>query len=543
MQALRTLIISAASIALLNACGGGGSSSGGTNPPVTGPNDGWVAGVYDDASQFENQCANPRSGTDPATGSLYSDRQGSGVDEKNWLRSWSNDTYLWYQELPDLNPENDYSEFITERSPTEPNGYFSRLRTTATTPSGKDKDNFHFVLDSQTWYELSQGGVSFGYGIEFAVLVPSPPRDVRIAYSQNTSQAAQLGMTRGTKIIAIDGEPVLDGDPNILNAGLSPDLAGEEHDFEVLLPGALETQTFTLTAAEVAIDPLQNVKVIPTATGNVGYMAFHDHIAPAELALINATQSLSQQGISDLVIDLRYNGGGYLDIASELGYMIAGNATLDRTFELLQFNDKYRNVNPVTGQTISPIPFHTRARGFSAPENQPLPTLGGNLNRVFLLTGSGTCSASEALINGLRGINFDVIQIGATTCGKPYGYYPTPNCGSTYFTVQFKGVNAAGFGDYPDGFTPSSGGDLGATEVTGCYVADDFDHALGDSGEARLAAALYYRDNGTCPPALGTQFMPSGGSGAPLGAGGQSMNLLPAEPSILKTPARRMRIL
>lgn len=543
MQALRTFIIFAASIALLSACGGGGGSSGGTNPPVNTPDDGWVAGVYDDASQFDDQCANPRTGTDPSTGNLYTDRQGSAVDEKNWLRSWSHDTYLWYQELPDLNPENDYSEFVTTRFPTEPNGYFSQLRTTATTPSGKDKDSYHFVLDSQTWYELSQGGVTFGYGIEFAVLVASPPRDVRIAYSQNTSEAAQLGMVRGTKIVAIDGEPVLNGNPDILNAGLSPDVAGEQHQFEVLLPGAQATETFTLTAAEVTIDPLQNVKVIPTATGNVGYMAFHDHIAPAELALINAIQSLSQQGINDLVIDLRYNGGGYLDIASELGYMIAGNATLNKTFELLQFNDKYPNVNPVTGQTINPIPFHTRSQGFSAPENQPLPTLGGSLNRVFLLTGSSTCSASEALINGLRGINFEVIQIGATTCGKPYGYYPTPNCGSTYFTVQFKGVNAAGFGDYPDGFTPSTGGDLGATEVTGCYVADDFDHALGDAAEARLAAALYYRDNGTCPAALGSQFTPSGGNQGPLGSAERSITLTPAEPKILKTAARQMRLL
>lgn len=542
MQVLLRLLTFTACIALLNACGGGGGGNSGATPS-NNTNDGWVAGVYDDASTFEDRCANPRSGTDPSTGNLYADRLGSAVDEKNWLRSWSNDTYLWYQELPDLNPENDYSSYITSRFPTEPNGYFSRLKTQATTPSGKDKDSYHFVLDSQTWYELSQGGVSFGYGIEFAILASSPPRDVRIAYSQNTSEAAQLGMTRGTKIIAIDGAAILDGNPDILNAGLAPSVSGEQHQFEVLLPGAQTTETFTLTAAEVAIDPLQNVKVIPTATGNVGYMAFHDHIAPAELALINAIQSLSQQGISDLVIDLRYNGGGYLDIASELGYMIAGNATAGQTFELLQFNDKYPNVNPISGQTISPIPFHSRAQGFSAPENQPLPTLGGNLNRVFLLTGSGTCSASEALINGLQGISFEVIQIGATTCGKPYGYYPTGNCGSTYFTVQFKGVNAAGFGDYPDGFTPAVGGDIGATEVTGCYVADDFDHGLGDPSEARLAAALYYRDNGTCPAAIGSQFTPQGGNGYPLGSAKQSLHLTPSEPEILKTPARLMRIL
>ena len=74
-------------------------------------------------------------------------------------------------------------------------------------------------------------------------------------------------------------------------------------------------------------------------------------------------------------------------------------------------------------------------------------------------------------------------------------------------------------------------------------MADDFNHALGDAAEARLAAALYYRDNGACPPALGTQFTPSGGNGGPLGTGGEAITLTPAEPNLLKTPVRRMRIL
>ena len=58
-------------------------------------------------------------------------------------------------------------------------------------------------------------------------------------------------------------------------------------------------------------------------------------------------------------------------------------------------------------------------------------------------------------MNGLRGVGVEVIQIGSTTCGKPYGFYPTDNCGTTYFTIQFKGVNDAGFGDYSDGFSPA----------------------------------------------------------------------------------------
>jgi hypothetical protein len=97
-------------------------------------------------------------------------------------------------------------------------------------------------------------------------------------------------------------------------------------------------------------------------------------------------------------------------------------------------------------------------------------------------------------MNGLAGIDVQVIQIGTTTCGKPYGFYPAENCGTTYFAIQFQGVNAKGFGDYSDGFVPGQ-------QHAGCVVADDFSHALGDPAEARLAAALYYQANGACPPA------------------------------------------
>ena len=99
-------------------------------------------------------------------------------------------------------------------------------------------------------------------------------------------------------------------------------------------------------------------------------------------------------------------------------------------------------------------------------------------------------------MNGLAGIDVEVIQIGSTTCGKPYGFYPQDNCGTTYFAIQFQGVNAKGFGDYADGFSadPAMGAPL-----HGCVVPDDFTHALGDPAEARLAAALQYRRDGTCP--------------------------------------------
>jgi hypothetical protein len=247
---------------------------------------------------------------------------------------------------------------------------------------------------------------------------------------------------------------------------------------------------------------VQHVRTVPTATGPVGYLSFTDHIATAELGLIDAIGALRAAAVTDLVLDLRYNGGGFLDIASELAYMIAGpGRTGGRTFESIQFSDKHPATNPVTRAPLVPVPFHSTARGFSAPFGQALPTL--DLPRVFVLTGVGTCSASESVINALRGIDVQVIQVGSTTCGKPYGFYPADNCGTTYFSIQFKGVNALGFGDYSDGFSPiNSAGDV-TTAVPGCSVTDDFTHALGDPLEARLAAALRYREGLGCPAGSG----------------------------------------
>jgi len=124
---------------------------------------------------------------------------------------------------------------------------------------------------------------------------------------------------------------------------------------------------------------------------------------------------------------------------------------------------------------------------------------------VYVLTGASTCSASEAIINGLRGVNVDVIQIGSTTCGKPYGFYPADHCGTTYFTVEFKGVNALGFGDYTDGFSPNNTPVVGGTRGSGCSVADDFAYALGDPNEGRFAAALQHRNTAQCPVASGNK--------------------------------------
>ena len=194
--------------------------------------------------------------------------------------------------------------------------------------------------------------------------------------------------------------------------------------------------------------------------------------------------------------------------------MIAGEAaTAGRVFERLLFNDKHPETNPVTGAPLRPIPFYSETA--AAPSGLPLPTL--DLRRVILLTGPNTCSASESLINGLRGIDIEVILIGEPTCGKPYGFYATDNCGTTYFTIQFRGVNAKGFGEYRDGFVPTEGANGDGFTVPGCRAADDFSRPLGNPAEGRLATALGYRDSSVCPVYVS--------AGQPFGGGAAAANI------------------
>ena len=228
-------------------------------------------------------------------------------------------------------------------------------------------------------------------------------------------------------------------------------------------------------------------------------MQFNSFIRVGQQGLIDGFQQFVDQGVTELVIDLRYNGGGLLAMASQVAYMVAGSAqTNNQTFETLQFNDKYPNVDPVTGNTLQPTPFYTREIDWTTSQftNKTLPSV--NLTRVFILATDNTCSASEAVINGLRGIDVEVVLIGDTTCGKPFGFYATDNCSTTYFTIQFQGVNAKNFGEYSDGFSPVLS-PLFEDQLPGCSITDDFTNILGNEDESLLAAAIGYAETDLCP--------------------------------------------
>ena len=485
--AKRALLLTAAlsATATLAACGGGGSSSTSsvTNvstvaPPPPPPR--YEAGVYRPSSEFKGVC-NPE-------------------DEKFFLRSLTNETYLWYDEVPDLDPTVESEGVVA---------YFDRLVTDRRTANGNLVDNFHFSISTEE-FERSNSGQTFGYGAEFAILEGSSTaaggRDIRIAYVLADEDASDNGVVRGAKVISVDGEDAVFGNTqgvvDALNDAIFPDTEGEEHVFEFELPDGTTLEA-TLTAATVEDQPVLTYGTFTEGgdeNGEGGSTAAYLHLTTfsprtSEQALFDAFTDLSDEGVENLYLDLRYNGGGLVAVACQLGFMIAGEAnTSGRTCTQLLYNDKIANGDP--------FPFIDEAVGFTVAEGTPLPTL--NLDKTTILSTRGTCSASELTLNALLGIDVDVDLVGDQTCGKPYGFSPESNCGTTYFTIQFASSNDKGFTEYPEGFFPTPGAATNGVNVSGCPVDDDFDSPLGALDEALLSAAVQFEADGTCPGGAAT---------------------------------------
>jgi C-terminal processing protease CtpA/Prc len=422
-----------------------------------------------------DKCVAPRTGADP-TGFPYPDRQGTLDDELAFLRHWTDETYLWYAEIPATVRQEDFRDTA---------GYFAALKTPLLTPAGKPKDRYHFTYPSDRWERMSNG-VELGYGITWVGNGGGVPRSWRVAHVQPGSAAEALGVARGDLLLAIDGIDFIHAggtdDVARINAGLAPLAEGERHVLRIQHLGF--ARDLELAATPVQLAPVQNVTVIEQGRRRVGYMTFSRFDNPSEKALAEAIAHFRERRVTDLVLDMRYNGGGLVQVAGELAYMIAGpGPTAGRVFERLLASDRREEPDPIL--------FDGKAYGFGGAQGLPrgtaLPSL--DLRRVAVLAGPGTCSASEALVNGLRGVGIEVILVGATTCGKPHAFNPMPNCGTTYFAIQFHGVNDRGDGDYDDGFAPT------------CPADENFLRPLGHVEENKLATALRYLETGRCDSA------------------------------------------
>ena len=223
------------------------------------------------------------------------------------------------------------------------------------------------------------------------------------------------------------------------------------------------------------------------------------------------------EGVSDMILDLRYAETGTIEFASQLAFMITGEgASKGKSFGTYDHNSDHLNLShynrvvpfinacrklyPCRPPDLSTWDFwyydaFNRIADDYARKLEPV----FNLDRVFILTSEETCGVSEVLINSLVGIDFDVILIGTGTCGKPYhgSYYGS--CGIRYFVPEFRFLNHKKFGDYIDGFRPENSPFEKGIPVKGCYVEEDLTKQLGSEDENLLAAALQYRKDGTCP--------------------------------------------
>ena len=486
-------------------CGGGGGDEQTSSPQTTVPDSpstpdtpltAWQPGVFLPSDDFYQVCADSSNAYDQATAV-----QGTYVDENNWVRSFVNETYLWYDEVVDRDPE----------CCSTPE-YFGLMKTFETTASGNPKDKFSHSVSTKEYLD-SQRGVELGYGFRIARTTEG---FLIILYVDPRSPADNAGLRRGMVISEVDGIPVASISDEQLLSALFPS-EPERHEFTISTLGGSETRSVAVRATEVVTTPVQRTILVGERTGHrVGYMLFNSHIPVAEAGLIEAIGYFDFNDIDDMVLDLRYNGGGLLSIASELAFMIAGSrVTQNAIFEKFITNGKLPSGEPIPFYNIS-------SSGFL------LPSLG--LDRVFVLTGPRTCSASEGIINGLRGVDIEVVLIGATTCGKPYAQVPEDNCGTTYNVIQYRGVNDKGFGDYGDGFQPT------------CPGRDDVRYPLGDPEEESLKGALYYMELGECPTSQRASIS-SGESGSAAKASPDQDQPEPPDIVEIWPPAMPLRIL
>lgn len=371
------------------------------------------------------------------------------ADQRQKVLDFMTNQYYWYQQMR-----------TPDAGASSMNAYFYSMLDVPT-------DRFSFTEATAAYQQLFAAGTFTGYGYSL-VVVDTANAVLRVRTVEPAGPAYAAGLRRGDTIVAVDGytaAQVLAGAlPAVSTEGVlrtisARDTAGNVKDVRMV------SATFSLT-------PVRDMVVL-NATRNgqpikVGYLDYTQFVSYSMNDLTAAVASFAAQGASELVLDLRYNGGGDVATSRDLASLIAGARAAGQVFASLRFNDKNqaRNENFLFQAPLASIP---------------------NLSRVFVIASGSTASASELVINGLKPF-MDVVLVGETTYGKPYGFEPLDYCGTTYNAVNFESVNALGVGGYTSGIAPT------------CAVADDLDHPLGDPNEARLSAALGYVATGQCPP-------------------------------------------
>ncbi|MGD8415630.1 MAG: S41 family peptidase [Pseudomonadales bacterium] len=314
------------------------------------------------------------------------------------------------------------------------------------------------------------------------------------------SPADLAGLLRGDTILAVNGTST--ASLNLASEStFGPSEVGVQRTLTIRhLDGTTVEVTLSKTTVDLDPVPADKVRVFEAGGRLVGYVYFRTFVEDANALLRQAMVSLTDQavalggtGIDDLVLDLRYNGGGLVGTAEVLGSLVVGNANAGNIFFSYEYNDfvtaNYGDPNEDVRR------FQVEADALEGVEN------------VYYLTDTGTASASELTISGLTPYLTRSVLVGARTYGKPVGQWGLDYCNDSMvlFLVTFRTVNVLGQADYYTGIPAD------------CAAPDDWDHALGDPSEARLDAALaYIESNGSLCTAPVLRAAAQSLAGAPI---------------------------
>jgi len=367
------------------------------------------------------------------------------VGQNLYVRDVLTDLYLWYTELPDVDPASfDSPEAYLEAVRYRPlDTSFSYITSRAASDA--------FFSDSQF--------IGFGFSTSLSDTA------LRVLQVFPASPAEDIGLRRGDSIVEINGRSVaaLVASGQIDSAFGPPEIGVEADIAFHRLNGALQRAHM---AKRIVTIPTVSLSRVYTVDGRkVGYLFFRNFVQPSIAALDRAFAEFNTEGITELVLDVRYNGGGLVDVARHLASLIGATRAEGQVFAEFFHNDK----NTSRNQTVR----------FQATANAL------NLDRLIVITSRASASASELVINALRPF-MPVILIGDRTYGKPVGQYTNPFCDKVLAPVAFRLRNARGEGDFFGGFAPD------------CAAVDDADHQLGEVGEASLGEALTFVATGAC---------------------------------------------
>jgi C-terminal processing protease CtpA/Prc len=364
-----------------------------------------------------------------------------------FVRDVLTDLYLWYADMPGANPGRFRS----------PEAYLEavRFRPLDTT--------FSYITSRAANDAFFDDSAFVGFG--FSTQVAGD--EMRILQVFPDSPASEAGLARGARIVAIDGRPV----PDLIAEGsidtaFGPAEAGAAATIDFVLQTG-ERRSARLAKRVVTIPTVSLTRVYEVDGRRVGYIFFRNFVRPSNAALDAAFAELAEARVDDLVLDLRYNGGGLVNVARHLASVIGGIRTRDHVFAQYVHNDRNVRRNEV-------LRFED---GVDTP----------GFDRLIVITTRASASASELVINALRPF-IPVVVIGDRTYGKPVGQYQIDFCDKMLAPVAFTLRNANGEGDYFNGLAAD------------CEAPDDTERELGDTGEASLREALTFAATGACTP-------------------------------------------